>query len=205
MNRTLLTLAILLAGTSISACSKNAERSAENAAASVEAATDRTGDRIENAADAALAGVTPTPTAQDFVNTAAKSDAFEIAAARLAAKNAASAEVKAFAAQMIKAHTESTTKIKAAAGRETPSVTPDATLTADQNEDLAELGRLTGAKFDEEYVDGQVEAHEEALALMRSYASSGSGAPLETAAGEIAPVVAGHLKMARDLEAKTDR
>lgn len=205
MNRTKLALAILLAGTTISACSESAERSAENAAASAEATADRAGDRIENAADAAAAGLKPTPSAQDFVNTAARSDAFEIAAARLAAKNAASAEVKAFAAQMIKAHTDSTAKIKTAAAGATPAVTPDATLTAEQNEDLAELGRLTGAEFDEEYVDGQVDAHEDALALMQSYAASGTAAPLKTAAGEIAPVVEGHLKMARDLEAKTDR
>lgn len=203
MNR--ITFMILATGLTLAACNEATEQRAGNAAASVEAAADATGDRIENAADNAMAAITPTPSAQEFVNKAAKSDAFEIEAAKLAAAMATSAEVKAFASQMIKAHTESSAKIKAASVKTKPAVTIDAALTADQKDDLAELKKLTGAKFDEEYIDGQVDAHEDALALMRSYASGGTDAGLKTAAGEIATVVEGHLKMARDLEAKTDR
>src|SRR4051794_38281494 len=55
------------------------------------------------------------PTAQEFADTAAKSDAFEIASAKLALTNGDSAQVKAFAKQMIAAHTDSTAKIKKAA------------------------------------------------------------------------------------------
>lgn len=198
------TLALALAGASLAACN-NAEKRAENVANSVEASADAMGDRIENSADNALAAMKPTPGSAEFVNTAAKSDAFEIAAARLAAKNATSPEVKAFAQQMIAAHTDSTAKIKAAAAMASPAITPDPALTADQNGDLAELGKLTGAQFDEEYMDGQVDAHEDALALMRSYASGGADAALKAAAGEIAPVVEGHLRMARELDTKTDR
>ncbi|WP_030539922.1 DUF4142 domain-containing protein [Sphingobium sp. DC-2] len=203
MNR--MTFMILATGLTLAACNEATEQRAENAAGSAAATADAAGDRIENAADNAMAALTPTPSAQEFANKAAKSDAFEIAAAKLAAVKASSAEVKAFAAQMIKAHTESSAKIKAAAGKAKPAVTIDAALTADQKEDLADLQKLTGAKFDEEYIDGQVDAHEDALALMRSYASGGTDAGLKTAAGEIAAVVEGHLKMARDLEAKTDR
>lgn len=198
------TLALTLAGASLAACN-NAEQRAENVATSVEASADAMGDRIENSADNAMAAVKPTPSSAEFVNTAAKSDAFEIAAARLAGKNAASPEVKAFAQQMIAAHTDSTAKIKAAAAKANPAIAPDPALTADQNEDLAELGKLTGAQFDEEYMDGQVDAHEDALALMRSYASGGADAALKAAAGEIAPVVEGHLRMARELDTKTER
>ena len=203
MNR--ITLMILATGLTLAACNEATEQRAENAAGSAEATADAAGDRIENAADNALSAIMPAPSAQEFVNKAAKSDTFEIAAAKLAATNASSAEVKAFASQMVKAHTESSAKIKAVSGKTKPAVTIDAALTADQKEDLAELKKLTGAKFDEEYIDGQVDAHEDALALMRSYASGGTDAGLKMAAGEIATVVEGHLKMARDLEAKTDR
>ncbi len=205
MSRTLIAVTALAAGLSLAACNDANEQRAANAAESVEASADAAGSRIENIADNAMASLKPTPTPQEFVNTAAKSDAFEIAAAKLAAKNAASPEVKAFAEQMIKAHTDSTAKIKAAAAKASPAITPDATLTADQNEDLAELGRLTGAAFDEEYMDGQVDAHEDALALMRAFAADGGNAGLQAVAAEIAPVVEGHLKMARDLDPKTDR
>lgn len=204
MPRTAKFTAILLAATSLAACN-NAEQRADNAAAAVEAAADATGNRIENAADATMEAVTPTPSTAEFVNTAASSDAFEIAAAKLAAKNAASPDVKAFASEMIAAHTTSTAKIKAAAAKASPPVTPNAALTADQNEDLAELGKLTGAKFDEEYIDGQVDAHEDALRLMRAYGSDGADAGLKAAAAEIAPTVEGHLGKARALKAAIDK
>lgn len=200
-----ITFTILVTGLTLAACNEASERRAENAAGSAAATAEATGDRIENAADNALSAIMPTPSAQDFVNKAAKSDAFEIEGAKLAAAQAQSPEVKAFAAQMIKAHTDSSAKVKAAAGKAKPAIKPDARLTRDQQEDLAELKKLTGAKFDDEYVDGQVDAHEDALALMRSYASGGNDPALKATAGEIAPVVEGHLKMARDLEAKTDR
>lgn len=204
MTRLYLRAALLGACASVAACN-NAEQSGENIAASIEATGERAGDRIENGMDNAVAALTPTPNPQQFVDRAAKSDAFEIAAAQLAAKNAASPEVKAFAAQMIQAHTDSTAKIKAAAAQASPALTPNPALTADQNEDLAELGRLTGAKFDEEYVDGQVDAHEDALALMRAFANDGADAGLKSVAAQIAPVVEGHLRMARELEKKTDQ
>lgn len=195
----------VLAGLATLAACNNAEQRADNAAASMETTADAAGDRIENAADNAMAALTPTPSPAEFANRAAKSDAFEIAAAQLAAKNAMSPEVKAYAEQMIQAHTDSTAKIKAAAAKANPAITPDPTLTADQTEEVAELGRLTGAKFDEEYIDGQVDAHEDTLALMRAFASDGADAGLKAVAAGVAPVVEGHLKMARDLEAMTDR
>ena len=50
---------------------------------------------------------------QAFVNSAAASDAFELATSKLALDASQSAPVKAFANQMIKAHTASTAKLKA--------------------------------------------------------------------------------------------
>ena len=200
-----ITLMIVGAGLTLAACNQASEQRTADALDSASNTAERAGDRIENVADNALNSLKPAPNAQEFVNLAAQSDVFEIAAATLAATNAASPEVKAFAQQMIKAHSESTAKIKAAAGKSRPTVAPDPALTADQKEELDELRQKKGAAFDEEYVDGQVDAHEDALALMRSYASGGTHAALKAVAGEIAPVVEGHLKMARDLEAKTDK
>jgi putative membrane protein len=184
----------------LAACGPQATKDADNVANAtrnaVANAADATGNALENAGQA----ISPTPTAQEFINIAAKSDAFEIAAAKLAVVNATSAEVKAFAEMMITAHTQSTEKIKKAASAATPPLTPDAALTDDQNEDLNELRGLKGAKFDEEYIDGQVDAHQDALSLMKKYADDGEVASLKTAAGEIAPVVEEHLDHARKLD-----
>ena len=195
---------ILAAGLTLAACNQASEQRSADALNSAATVAENAGERIENAAENAFSALKPTPNAQDFVNLAARSDAFEIAAAKLASANAASAEIKAFADRMIKAHSESAAKIKAAAGKSRPAVIPDPNLTAEQKEDLDELRRKKGVAFDEEYIDGQVDAHEDALALMRSYSTGGTDAPLKAAAGEIAPAVESHLRMARDLEAKTD-
>lgn len=187
---------------SLAACGPKTEQATDNAVnATGEAMTDL-GNATSNAIDAAGDALQPTPSGQTFADTAAKSDAFEIAAAKLAKTDASSPKVKAFADDMIKAHTSSTAKIKAAAAKASPAITPDATLTGEQNDDLAELGKLKGADFDKAYIDGQIDAHDDALELMENFAKDGEVPSLKAAAGEIAPVVKGHLDMAKALETK---
>lgn len=188
-------LALSLAG-----CGKKAEQTADSVANSAAQTADTAGAMASNAMVDVQQAMTATPTGQDFADKAAKSDAFEIAAAKIAQTNASSQAVKDFAAEMIKAHTESTAKIKAAAAAASPAITPNATLTNDQNEDLAELGAKKGAAFDEAYIDDQVDAHQDALVLMRDYAEHGDTASLKTAAGQIAPVVQKHLDHAKSLD-----
>jgi len=189
----------LLIGLAVTACNKS-EQSAERVAASAENAAATAGATASNAMVDVEQALTPTPNGQGFVNKAGKSDAYEIAAAKLALTNASSQAVKDFAQQMITAHTDSTAKIKAAAAKATPPITPDAALTEDQNEDLAKLAKKKGAEFDEDYIDDQVDAHQTALALMRDYAEKGDTPSLKAAAAEIAPVVQKHLEHAKTLD-----
>jgi putative membrane protein len=184
----------------LAACGPKTDRAADQAGNSADNAMSALGDAASNAADAVKEAVTKTPTGQEFVDTAAKSDAFEIAAAKLAATNASSADVKSFARKMIAAHTESTAKIKAAAGKADPAIKPDATLTDDQSGKLADLRKLKGEDFDTAYISGQVAAHKSALSLMKNYADKGEVKSLKIAAGEIAPIVQTHLDMAKALD-----
>ena len=188
----------------LAACSQKAENATTNAVTDIGSdignATDNAVDATGNALGAAGDALNPTPTGQEFADKAAKSDAFEIAAAKLAKTNAESADVKKFAATMIEAHTGSTAKIKAAAAKATPEIKPDATLTSDQQSKLDDLAKLKGADFDKAYVDGQISAHEDALSLMKGYADKGDTPSLKTAAGEILPKVQEHLDMAKKLE-----
>jgi putative membrane protein len=192
----------------LGACSQKSQDTTTNAVTDIgsdvgntaSGAIDTAGNVTGNALDAAGNALNPTPTGQEFADKAAKSDAFEIAAAKLAKTNAASADVKTFAATMIDAHTGSTAKIKAAAAKATPVIKPDPTLTSDLQSKLDDLGKLKGADFDKAYVDGQVSAHEDALSLMKGYAGNGDTPSLKAAAGEIAPVVQKHLDMARALK-----
>jgi len=179
-------LALLLAS-----CGQKAVETASATGNTMGNSTDVSDGAFANAAgDETLA---PAPTGQEFADKAAKSDAFEIAAAKLAKEKASSAELKSFAAMMMADHTASTAKIKAAAAKADPAIKPDPTLTADQNQKLADLGKLSGADFDKEYATQQVGAHEEALSLMTLYSDKGDVASLKSAAGEIKPKVQTHL------------
>ncbi len=181
-------LAVALAGCSQKANDQVAE--AGNGAANV---TEATGNTLANAADSVKEAVTPTPTGQEFADKAAKSDAFEVASAKLAEANSSSADIKSFAAMMIKDHTASTAKIKAAAAKASPSITPDPALTDDQTKMLGDLKTLKGADFDKKYADQQIDAHQSALSLMRLYSDRGDVASLKAAAGEMVSKVETHL------------
>ena len=177
---------------SLAACDR-AEQAADSVANTASETAEDAGAMASNAMVDVKQALSATPSGQEFIDRAAKSDAFEIASAKLALSNGTAQQVKDFANEMIKAHTDSTAKIKEAAAKASPALTPDPALTNDQNDKLANLGKLKGAEFDKSYIEGQVDAHQDALALMQDYAEHGDTAALKTTAGEIAPVVQKHL------------
>ena len=186
----------------LAACSTKAKQDTSNAANAAENAVSNAATATGNALQNAGQALTPTPTAQEFIDEAAKSDAFEIAAGKLAKTNAASAEVKDFAKMMVDAHNQSTAKIKKTAAGLSPALTPDATLTDGQKGKLDDLGKLKGADFDKEYIDQQVDAHEDALSLMKKYAADGKEPALKAAAQDIEPVVQQHLDRAKEIKGR---
>jgi putative membrane protein len=143
----------------------------------------------------------PLPTsAQGFANTAAASDRFEIESSKLAETAAQSAAVKDFAAKMITAHQDSTSKLKATGGALSSPVVPDDTLSAAQQQDLDSLKNSKGADFDATYAAAQVKAHEQALDALKGYAASGDTPALKDFANGLIPTVAEHLNMAKQLK-----
>lgn len=138
-------------------------------------------------------------TAQAFADAASASDAYEIAASKLAQAKAQDAGVKSFAADMVKDHTKSTADLKAAAAKSTDKVAPSGTMTADQQAMMTKLQGLSGADFDKEYVSQQVDAHTKTLAALNGYASGGDSTHLKAFARNTAPVVQHHLEMAQKL------
>lgn len=150
-------------------------------------------DADESTAPAASAG-------QTFANNAAASDAFEIATSQLALTNGSASAIKKFAQKMIEAHTDSTAKLKTAAASASPAITPDATLTAEQQGKLDSLKGLSGAGFDKAYAAAQVEGHQKTLDALRSYSASGEVPALKSFATTLTPTVAAHLNMAKGLK-----
>jgi len=139
-------------------------------------------------------------TAQGFANTAAASDRFEIESSRLAAASASSAAVKSFADKMVSAHSASTAKLKSTLAGMSPALTPDDTLTAEQQSTLDGLRGKTGADFDTAYAAAQVDAHQKALDALKGYSASGDNAALKSFADGLIPTVTAHLNMAKGLK-----
>ncbi|MDO7841811.1 DUF4142 domain-containing protein [Sphingomonas immobilis] len=148
--------------------------------------------------------VAPAPAAsggQTFANTAASSDAFEIATSKAALETSTSASVKKFAQMMIDAHTKSTDKLKSTAAGLSPAITPDPTLTADQQSKLDALKTLKGADFDKAYIDAQTGGHQQTLDALKAYAATGDVPALKAFASDLVPTVTAHLNMAKGLKA----
>jgi len=148
---------------------------------------------------AASAGVAAMLTRSGSQQAAAASDTFEIQSSKLAQDKAQSSKVKAFAAQMIKAHTDSTAKLKAAAAKSSPAITPVPQLNATQQQALDDLNAKSGADFDTAYIQAQTQAHQMTLDKLKAYAASGENAPLKAFATTLIPTVTAHLNMAKGL------
>jgi len=135
----------------------------------------------------------PLPTdAATFISTAAASDLFEIESAKIAIDKAQSTDVRDFAQMMVTDHTKTTEGLKAAAAKASLTVPPPA-LTADQQQMIDALKSASTDQFDATYLQQQLPAHQQALALMQNYAEGGDTPALQDAAKTVIPIVQKHI------------
>ena len=90
--------------------------------------------------------------------------------------------------------------MKATAGGLNPAITPDDTLSAEQQSTLDTLKAAKGADFDTAYAAAQVDAHQKALDALKGYSASGDNAALKSFADGLIPTVTAHLNMAKGLK-----
>lgn len=140
--------------------------------------------------DASAEAALPTD-AQGFVATAASSDMYEIEAGKLAQENGTAQAVKDFGAMMERDHTKSSTDLKAAAGQVEGVTVP--TEMMPKHQALLDALRGAGTSFDDVYKTQQLQAHQEALALMQNMSTNGEAGPLKDFATKTAPVIETHL------------
>ncbi|HEX8303211.1 DUF4142 domain-containing protein [Sphingomonas sp.] len=135
----------------------------------------------------------PASPGQAFADTAGASDWYEIEAGKLAQEKATTPALKDFGQMMVKGHTASTEKLKAAGAKANPAITPNPALTAEQEANLAALRAAEGTAFDAAYKMQQVAAHEKTLAAVKDYAEGGDVPELKAFAAEMSKVVKMHL------------
>ncbi len=139
------------------------------------------------------------PKTEDFILQASASDLFEIESSKIALQKGDDA-TKKFAQEMITAHEKTTGELKGLITSGKVQGKPVTALTEDHKEEVDELAKLEGAEFSEEYIDDQVEAHEDAVDLFKRYAEEGENADLKAWAASTLPALEHHYKMAQDLD-----
>ena len=147
------------------------------------------------ASDAPVGGTRLSPADQQFVQDASQADATEIAASKIALKNASDPHVKKFAQQMIADHTKLSHGMAALVAKKGFTATPSADAAL-----VGKLQTLKGNAFDQAYVEQiGLEAHQRAVDLFQQEAQSGTDSQLKAAAAHALPTIKHHLAMAQQL------
>lgn len=141
-----------------------------------------------------------TDTEVAFVKSAGAGNAAEVKMAELALKNAKSDDVKNFAQMMIKDHTQANDDLAVVAKNHNIDFPPD----APEKEKALGMKMLDvkGEAFDKAYVKHAVKDHTKDVAEYKEAQGEVKDEKLAAYVNKVEPIVASHLKMAEELEAK---
>jgi putative membrane protein len=128
--------------------------------------------------------------AASFVPMVASSNTFEIRSSGLAQDKATTQDVKDFASQMVEDHSKAGEDLRGALGE---AQLPAAPLSPKHAAMIKMLEEAEGAEFERLYIDMQAGAHQEAVSLFRTFASSGDDAELVSFAEATLPTLEAHM------------
>ncbi len=146
---------------------------------------------------AAMPGITK---AAAYVAAAGAGDLYEKTSSQIVLKDAKNPKVRQFAQMMVSDHTKTTMQVTTAA--QASGMTPmPPELTPDQARMIADLRAAPASDRETVYLDQQVTAHTEALALHRGYATHGDVPALKKVAAAAVPIVEHHRAEVKRLAA----
>ena len=140
--------------------------------------------------------------AVDYGRMAAASDLFEIQSGQIALQVSQNPDVRAFADLLVRHHTMTSNEM-AAAARAAGMTPPPPMLDARKQAMIAQLQSTPATGFDMTFLNMQVMAHQEALALHSAYAARGDVPALRAVAGRAVPIVRQHLDQATAMHHRT--
>ncbi|HEY8573920.1 DUF4142 domain-containing protein [Phenylobacterium sp.] len=141
----------------------------------------------------------PVPSAADFVARSSAADLFEVQSGQMGQNRAARPQVRAFAGNLVRDHTRSSQELKKAVAESGYTIQAGQAATPELQAAMSAIGSAAPGDFDRAFMEAQVKAHEQALALMQAYAQDGDVPSLKALAAEQAGAIAQHLKEAREL------
>lgn len=138
---------------------------------------------------------------QKFVTEAAMTNLFEIDAAHAAEQKASNAAYKEYANMIVTDHTNMGNDLKRQVA-DIPGVTLPTSLDQQHQQKLQTLQSESGAQFEKDYRQGQIEGHQKAINVFQNFANSGSNdqdADLKSWAKASVPILQKHLQRAENL------
>ena len=137
---------------------------------------------------------------REFVVEAASGGLMEVELGKLAATNAASPEVKKFAAQMVSDHSAANEELKTLAASK--NITIPAAPGEDHMKHINDLREKKGADFDKAYMSLMVDDHQEDVNKFEEEGNNGNDAEIKAfAAGKVATLKQ-HHEMAKTINDK---
>ncbi len=138
----------------------------------------------------------------DYVAQTAAGDLYEIQSGRIAQGKVRANALKAFASTMTKDHgTMSSTLMGALDNAQRKIAHPSDQLPTDKQAMIDQLKSTPkGAQFDSLYLGQQLQAHQQAWALQKGYATDGDDASLRQVAASAVPIVEQHMAMLKALQ-----
>lgn len=137
-----------------------------------------------------------------FFKKAAQLGEKEVALSRIAADRAVNPQVRAFASEMVRAHTTANTELDGLMKQR--GVVLD---TRDQSVEQRELARKWNEKkadgFDEDYLEAMIDCHEDTIDVLENGADS-KDADVAAYASRLLPTVKAHLAQAENLQELVD-
>src|ERR1700760_4353623 len=147
-----------------------------------------------------MASVPPTVSQGDqkFAVDVANAGMTEIQAAKLAEQQGTSADVKKYAAMMIKDHTAAADTLKGIAAKKNLTLPND--LNTDSQQAIADLQKKTGKDFDKAYFKMMVSDHKKVISAFEDESKNGSDADIRTFADNTLHTLRHHLDEAQKCE-----
>jgi putative membrane protein len=135
---------------------------------------------------------------QAFAVNTANAGMTEIQAANLAQQQGTSADVKKYAAMMIKDHTAAAGTLKMIAAKK--NLTLPADLSSDSQQAIADLQKKTGKDFDKAYMKMMVDDHKKVIGTFEDEQKNGSDADIRAFADNTLHTLHHHLDEAQKCE-----
>jgi putative membrane protein len=138
--------------------------------------------------------------AQDYVKLAADADMYEIQSSRLANTKAQRKDVKDFSKQVVADHMMTSKALMAGLRNKDRTITrPANKLSADKAAMIELLRKAPRDQFDNLYLQQQAQAHQQAWAIHKGYATDGTDPTLKQIASTAVPVIERHLTHVQQL------